>query len=110
MATRSLITIKNPDSTYDAVYCHFDGYPQAPGVGHILKQHYGSENKIRELISLGGMSALGSEIKDCDFYKDRGEKVKNFKSQSWDNLMEIAKNMWCEYIHIFSDKWGHVEI
>jgi hypothetical protein len=111
MSTRSLIAIKNDDETYDAVYCHFDGYPEAPGVGHKLKQHYTSEEQIRELLAAGNMSSLGEDIKKCEFYSSRGMPVTFYKNLTSEQLKERAQNSWCEYIHIFEDKkWTHIEL
>jgi hypothetical protein len=78
MATRSNIAIKNSDGTVEAIYCHWDGYPENNGV--ILLEHYTDEAKIRELISLGDLSSLSSEI---------GEKH-NFNSN------EHRNNNWCK--------------
>ena len=44
-----------------AIYCHHDGYPN--GVGQMLKEHYTSDNKIDELISLGAITSLGEKTK-----------------------------------------------
>lgn len=60
MSTRSYIGKWDGDSI-KAIYCHFDGYPN--GVGRMLKEHYNSDDKIDELISLGGISSLGEKTK-----------------------------------------------
>ncbi len=111
MATRSLIAIKNPDDTYDAVYCHFDGYPKDPGVGYKLKKHYTSEEKIRELINGGAMSSLGAEVKDCEFYTKSGEELKVHRSKTLTELKKHAEKVWCEYVYTFNhSKWTHIEL
>jgi len=72
MATRSTIGIRNSDNSIDMVYCHWDGYFE--GVGLTLKENYNSEDKVRELLSLGSISSLGKDINDTVFYgRDRGE-------------------------------------
>jgi hypothetical protein len=101
MATRSLISIKNSDDTYDAVYCHFDGYPD--GVGYKLAQHYTDEDKIRALVASGSMSSLASEVNDCTFYISRGEPLKNYKKESRASLEKRAESAWCEYLYIFEN-------
>ena len=109
MGTRSLIAIKNQDETYDAVYCHFDGYPS--GVGATLNNHYTSEDKIRELISSGDMSCLKENVADCEFYTKRGEKLHNYMMFPFEQLKEKATNIWCEYLYFFQDgKWNYVEL
>lgn len=60
MGTRSAIGIKNSDGSVTAIYCHWDGYPSYNG--RILKDHYGDESKVRELIGLGDISSLKQEI------------------------------------------------
>lgn len=62
MSTRSIIAIENADGTVDAIYCHFDGYLSNNGVK--LFEHYANEAKVRELIALGDISELGTEIGD----------------------------------------------
>ena len=43
MATRSLIAYNNENETFDAVYCHFDGYRD--GVGATLSDNYVTEER-----------------------------------------------------------------
>ena len=62
MATHSTISIQNNDGSIDSVYCHWDGY--ATHNGRILLTHYNSEQRVRELISMGPISSLGPEIGD----------------------------------------------
>jgi len=109
MGTRSLISIKNQDGTYDGVYCHFDGYPE--GVGNTLKTSYTTEDKIRQLIACGAMSCLVEEVDDCEFYTKRGEDLHNYKELELDVIGKKAKNIGCEYLYIFQDnKWSHLEL
>lgn len=60
MGTRSFIGIELPSGRVRAIYCHFDGYPEhhAP----ILLKHYNTAKKVRELLKLGSLSSLGTEI------------------------------------------------
>lgn len=113
MATRSNIAIKNKDGTYDYVYCHFDGYLDNNGV--ILYDHYQDENKIRRLIDLGDMSALGKlvepingsphDFKNPDrdvtvFYgRDRGETGTQKRTVS--SKKEIVRE---EYCYLWEDE------
>lgn len=60
MGTHSRIGIENEDSTITSIYCHNDGYLSYNG--KILHTSYTTEEKIRELMRLGYLSVLGSEI------------------------------------------------
>ena len=60
MATRSTIALEFADGTVGQVYCHWDGY--LSNNGKILLNHYMDPFKVRELIDLGDISSLGSEI------------------------------------------------
>jgi len=61
MGTRSMIAIQNPyNKTVRAVYCHWDGYLEHNGA--ILQKHYSNSPKVNNLIALGDISSLRSEI------------------------------------------------
>ena len=60
MSTRSVIGITDRDGNGQLIFCFFDGYPD--GVGLTLLQHWQDEPKVRELMALGDLSILNSEI------------------------------------------------
>jgi len=60
MGTRSTIAIENLSGTFEAIYCHFDGYLEHNG--KILSDHYTDTAKVRALIALGDISSLGEEV------------------------------------------------
>ena len=60
MATRSTIAIENADGTVHQVYCHWDGFIDYNG--KILFEHYRDPVKLKELIDLGDISSLGTEV------------------------------------------------
>lgn len=127
MSTHARIGIKNKDNTITSIYCHHDGYIEN-GVGDRLKKYYTDEEKIRKLMKLGDMSALGTEpisnpnawknpelssrnwLQDlrklhpadmCDTYASRGENVPaktTSEEYFWTELKE-------EYMYLFKD--GH---
>lgn len=74
MATRSNIGILNDNGTVTAIYCHWDGYRD--GVGRKLYDHYKDVKKVRELISLGAISILGSEISPSEYSDIRDGKLR----------------------------------
>jgi hypothetical protein len=56
MATRSTIAVEHADGTVSQVYCHWDGYLSHNG--QILVDHYDTQEKVEQLVSLGSMSSL----------------------------------------------------
>lgn len=60
MATRSTIALEFADGTVGQVYAHWDGY--LAHNGKILLENYTDPYKLRDLIDLGDISSLGSEI------------------------------------------------
>ena len=60
MSTRSMIAFENSDGSIDAIYCHWDGYPE--GVGQTLLDNYQDVSKVKQLISLGDLSSLGKTV------------------------------------------------
>lgn len=116
MATRSAIAIYNPkDQTYDAAYCHWDGYPshQRP----ILESEYKTAKAVRTLIAPGSMSSLKTD-KDWDgknkkpgplYHLDRGELFENcapLKGVTWDDLKAYCRDTCCEYLYTYVPRWG----
>lgn len=111
MATRSTISIKKTDGTYEGIYCHWDGNPdnQLP----ILNRSYNTLEKAQELIDLGSISFLADRVKpeegethDFDnhadgvvvaYHRDRGEDLKKY---STDNLRRIPRE---QYNYVFED-------
>ncbi len=78
MGTCSHVGMTMSDGTVQAVYIHWDGYPN--GVGAILLEHYIDPEKIKALINLGSLSCLGPEL---------GEKHK----------FEEHNDQWCTAYH-----------
>ncbi len=115
MATRSLICIKKED-VYEVVYCHWDGYPKHNGA--ILKTFYRDPNKIQQLIDLGDISSLGSEIGEKHDFEDTSKNWTTFYGRDRDDantdvnamiiydiadLKELAYSRSTEYVYIFEN-------
>lgn len=94
MGTRSTITARLSDGSYRAVYCHWDGYPEYPGVGWMLQQHYNSQELAERVTSLGALSSVGDSWRPpppeykgktptpkytVAYYRDLGEPWNNCK-------------------------------
>jgi len=123
MATRSSIGVLNIDGTVDAIYCHWDGYPE--GVGRTLTQHWCDEQKINSLMALGSLSVLGSEIGEkhdfdarwdsgdpqstwCLAYgRDRGEHGTGHRVfTSFKEFVSEMSCSGCEYFYLWVDgRW-----
>jgi hypothetical protein len=119
MGTRSLIGIQETDGSIEAVYCHWDGYPEYNG--KVLYNHY-PEPKIRGLLALGDLSSLRESIEKPEghtfntavdgysiFYnRDRGEELSTGKK--WPDA-EAYKNEegygteWHYYYSLKDHKW-----
>lgn len=97
MSTRSLIGILNEDDTVDWVYCHWDGY--IDHVGRMLRDHYKSEPKIRELLLNGDLSSLEEEISMIKFY----DKEKSF-SKSGSVNRYLNENHFQSFLYLFIPK------
>jgi hypothetical protein len=50
------------DGNIASIYCHSDGYPQEPGVGQTLLDHWNDRSKVIDMIALGNLSSLGHEL------------------------------------------------
>lgn len=83
MATRSTIALEHADGTVSQIYCHWDGYLE--NNGSILLKHYQDPAKVAQLMTLGDLSSLNTELgerQDFDrpnkgqclaYGRDRGE-------------------------------------
>ena len=60
MGTRSTIALEFADGTVEQVYCHWDGY--LAHNGQILFQYYSDPFKLRDLLDMGDLSSLGTQI------------------------------------------------
>ena len=125
MGTRSMIAIENPNSkAVKSIYCHWDGYLEHNG--SLLEKHYPNSPKVNNLIALGDLSSLGTQIgevhpfsphssaedkaayeaaKDagyCTFYtRDRGEDAPYKFFPSVKEAIAYYDGSWCEYFYLF---------
>lgn len=115
MSTRSYIGIKN-GKTIEAIYCHRDGNPEY--VGFILKKHYTTEEKVRELIALGGLSSLGAGGVACAYHRDMGYDdtfipTRTIEGSSMTAFVKAVYNKLIEHVYLFdpkTSKWAHREM
>lgn len=60
MSTHCLICRKNADTSYDYIYCHWDGYYEH--AGNILLKYYNTKEKVDDLIALGDLSSIDKKL------------------------------------------------
>ena len=60
MSTRSRIGLELPDGSILSIYSHFDGYKEFNGVK--LVEHFNSYEKAAELVDLGDISCLWTNV------------------------------------------------
>jgi hypothetical protein len=108
MATRSFIALKESDSSYTSVYCHWDGYPE--GVGQTLKESYSNIEDVKTLLKGGDMSSLGKTINETVYYTQKGEDLHITKSNSLNELIKNAYDVYVDYLYVFDKEWSHVRL
>lgn len=89
MGTRSSISIRNADGSYTGIYCHWDGY--LSNNGRILREHYNTEEKIRQLMALGDVSSLKPEIGEKHPF-DNPYRWNDPQHEAW----EARYGNWCK--------------
>ena len=79
MGTRSMIAIENPHSkAVKSIYCHWDGY--LAHNGSILNEHYSNSPKVNNLIALGDLSSLGTQIGEKHPFSQFVSDTEEFKA------------------------------
>ena len=115
MATRARIGIQLKNNSIVSVYCHWDGYPEFNG--RILRDHYDTVEKVRDLIDGGNISALHTNAGWSNetlpevgplYYTSRGESIEDNAPRYDDDIFDfLKKENNEEYAYIFSvnNKW-----
>lgn len=121
MSTRSLIVLSHyrgkavdmRKGVYETIYCHSDGYPEYNGC--ILRDSYTKRTKVKQLMALGDLSALGHfighyrpfEIGNIDgmcwaYGRDRGEKCcESHRLAGFEKALNQAANCDAEYVYTY---------
>ncbi len=113
MSTNSTISILNEDGTVSSIYCHWDGYFAYNG--RMLLQFYKDVEEVKELISLGSLSALCPLINPTGdthsfgtpednvtiaYHRDRGEDL---VIDNYSNLYHYERCNKSGYNYLFKD-------
>ena len=72
MGTRSTIALEFADGTVEQVYCHWDGYLEHNG--KLLRDYYSNPFILRDLIDMGDLSSLGTQIGQAHPFSPHGSK------------------------------------
>ena len=111
MATRSFICRLLPDNSVTGVYCHYDGYPD--GVGATLKEYYQNPQKVDELLALGDLSELNSDLETTvTYHRDRGEDLapNRVYPSVIDAVAQSPQDLGAEYVYVFGPQgWAAFE-
>ena len=117
MSTRCFIAKEIIDSdgkkTYEAVYCHCDGYNDGDGVGPTLRKYYTAEEDVSKLIDGGDIYYF-----DDDGKAQRSEELVYSKTTgiTFAELLAIAEDELAEWLYTFkknekgSLEWESIEI
>ena len=115
MSTHSAI-VEKTENGYRGIYCHWDGYPEHNG--KILQEHYRDPDKVKQLIDLGDISALGERVDPVGehsydkpekgttiaYHRDRGED--KLEPDEGKCLTEVTNKIDHEFVYVFEDgKW-----
>ncbi len=85
MSTRSRIGIEDQETgKVRSIYCHSDGYLE--GVGKTLVEHYTTGKKVKALIALGDLSALGEEIGEKHDFDYRHGFYEQYRGAGYDAM------------------------
>jgi len=98
MATRSFIGKVQEDGTIQALYCHYDGYPENTGI--MLVKHYNNPEQVDELLSKSDLRGIYGPIQDVEELSD-GEAAKEFDSIG--GYTHYARDSWAEYTYLYQN-------
>lgn len=106
MSTRATIAVCRADQMFDAVYLHFDGYPEH--TGEILMQHHGTKAAAETLVAGGDLRCLNRETGKPERFAD-GKPPATMPTQ--EALIEFAKNCGAQFVYVFDDgAWSCKEL
>lgn len=103
--TRSFFGKINRKGDIEAVYMHYDGYPENM-LPLIQKGYNGSKKKnIDVVLQNGAGSGLEADPKKINYYND-GDEPLTGNVGSIRNFIGNAKDSWAEYIYLYDERDG----
>ena len=96
MGTRSTVGMKTEDGKYQAIYVHYDGYPE-----HMLRHLPKNYDGVVNLIESGDGSVVfnGAIDRTASGYSDNPEKFET--EYGWHSSM---KKSWCEWYYCWDEE------
>jgi len=101
MATRSRLRAKVDGKILKPIYCHWDGHSETKLP--ILNENYNTDEKVKELMALGNLSALHPKVKPDEeqehsfdnpaegvtvaYHRDRGEDLEFWSARQEYNYL-----------------------
>lgn len=100
MATRGAIGIYNSNgSKVRAIYCHWDMYPEH--AGHVLVNHYNTQERAEALIALGHLSTLNPVLEHCDLGKGWDGFNDAPLNMTWGDFIAKTRAMCCQFVYLY---------
>ncbi|MGV3483347.1 MAG: hypothetical protein ACO1RT_02880 [Planctomycetaceae bacterium] len=96
MSTRATIAVRRTDLSFQAVYLHFDGYPEH--AGEALAAHFATPALAESLVFGPDLRCIDRDTGAIERYRDsRGPA--NLPTR--DALMVFAQNCSSQYLYVF---------
>lgn len=103
MATRSLIGMKKPDGRIQAIYCHWDGYPEYVGLQLLL--NYRDDETVQKLMDLGDRSSLrGAPTEEDTYAVTQSTKIVPTIYNDFQQFLDNDKGG-TEYFYLWDNGW-----
>ena len=101
MSTNALIVRENADDTYDALYVHYDGYPEY--LGKTLLENYNSLEHVNALMELqGSIDFLETTIEETiKNVKQLDISVRHYEALDFIQEYMISETI-IRYLYIFN--------
>lgn len=110
MSTRAMIAVRRDDAAYEAVYLHFDGYPE--NAGRALSDYFATCDRVDELLAKGDLRSFDGDTGAAEWYGDI-EPIRRpaIKSATLADLIDLAQNQHANHLYVFAnDRWSHTRI
>ena len=115
MSTNASISIRIGNKI-KTIYSHWDGYPEY--LGKLLKEHYNTESKVKELICLGNVSILKEStfcpaghtfdepVEGYSIFYGRDRKELDQGTRVYENLKKAMEKENEEFNYLWDKKHG----